>query len=146
MFIIRLFIIGCLFTRNIYIFIFMGDKEINFQQSYRVQRTAQEIHKKISIILQHRIDDIRIGMPTISGVQVSNDLKNANIFVTFIDKEGPEEIDTAVMILQRASRFIRFLLANTMRLRVAPILLFKYDSSLIEGSKVYSLISVTKRL
>ncbi|URJ32204.1 30S ribosome-binding factor RbfA [Blochmannia endosymbiont of Camponotus sp.] len=124
----------------------MGDKEINFQQSYRVQRTAQEIHKKISIILQHRIDDIRIGMPTISGVQVSNDLKNANIFVTFIDKEGPEEIDTAVMILQRASRFIRFLLANTMRLRVAPILLFKYDSSLIEGSKVYSLISVTKRL
>ncbi|URJ24028.1 30S ribosome-binding factor RbfA [Blochmannia endosymbiont of Camponotus sp.] len=124
----------------------MGDKEINFQQSYRVQRIAQEIHKKISIILQHRIDDIRIGMPTISGVQVSNDLKNANIFVTFIDKEGPEEIDTAVMILQRASRFIRFLLANTMRLRVAPILLFKYDSSLIEGSKVYSLISVTKRL
>lgn len=117
-----------------------------FQHNYRTQRIAQEIHKKISIILQHRIDDIRIGIPTISGVQVSKDLKNANIFVTFIDKEGPEEIDTAVMILQRASRFIRFLLANTMCLRVAPILFFKYDSSLIEGAKVYSLISITEKL
>lgn len=117
-----------------------------FQHNYRTQRVAQEIHKKISIILQHRIDDIRIGIPTISGVKVSKDLKNANIFVTFIDKEDPEEIDAAVMILQNASRFIRFLLANTMCLRIVPILLFKYDPSFIEGSKVCSLIPSTEKL
>lgn len=117
-----------------------------FQHNYRAQRIAQEIHKKISIILQNRIDDIRVGIPTISGVQVSKDLKNANIFVTFIDKEGLEEIDTAVMVLQRASRFIRFLLANTMCLRVVPVLLFRYDPSIYEGSKVYNLIPDTEKL
>ncbi|WHL24987.1 MAG: 30S ribosome-binding factor RbfA [Candidatus Blochmannia vicinus] len=115
---------------------------IQHQSSYyRTQRVSQEIHKNISIILQHKIDDIRIGKPTVSGVQVSKDLKNANIFVTFIDKDSPEEINSAIVTLQRASRFIRFLLANTMCLRIIPILLFKYDSSLSEGTKVCDLIT-----
>lgn len=108
---------------------------------YRIQRVSQEIHKNISIILQHKIDDIRIGKPTVSGVKVSKDLKNANIFVTFIDKDSPEEINSAIAILQHASHFIRFLLAKTVCLRIIPILLFKYDSSLSEGIKVCDLIA-----
>ncbi|URJ31404.1 30S ribosome-binding factor RbfA [Blochmannia endosymbiont of Camponotus sp.] len=121
---------------------------IQHQNSYyRTQRVSQEIHKNVSIILQHKINDIRIGRPTVSGVQVSRDLKNANIFVTFIDKDSLEEINSAIVILQRASRFIRFLLANTMCLRITPILLFKYDSSLSEGARVYDLITtVTKKM
>ncbi|WP_159714823.1 30S ribosome-binding factor RbfA [Blochmannia endosymbiont of Camponotus nipponensis] len=114
-----------------------------FQHSYRTQRVSQEIHKKISLILQHKIDDLRVGMPTISGVQVSKDLKNANVFVTFINKDSPEEINSAIAVLQRASRFIRFLLANATCLRIVPILLFKHDSSLIKGTKICSLITAT---
>lgn len=107
----------------------------------RVQRIAQEMQKKISIILQSKINDPRIGVPTISEVCVSNDLKNAKIFVTFLDKETYSEIYIAIMILQRAARFIRFLLAKTMYLRVIPILLFKYDSSLTQGVKICNLIT-----
>lgn len=111
------------------------------KRSNRVQRISQEIQKKISIILQNKINDPRIGMPTISGICMSKDLKNAKVFVTFLDKETISEIYMAVMILQHAARFIRFLLAQTMYLRIIPILLFKYDSSLTQGMRICNLIT-----
>lgn len=118
----------------------MYTKRIN-----RIQRVSQEIQRKISIILQRNIGDPSIGIPTISGVQVSKDLKNAKVFVTFLDKNNPSEISFAIMRLQQASRFIRFLLAHAVNLRVVPELLFKYDPSLIEGSKISSLVSKLNR-
>lgn len=111
----------------------------------RIQRVSQEIQRKISIILQRKIDDPRIGVPTISGVQISKDLKNAKIFVTFLDKNDPKEIHSAITILQQASCFIRFLLARAVSLRFVPELLFKYDSSLIKGTKICSLVSKLNR-
>lgn len=110
------------------------------KSSNRLQRVAQEIQRKISLILQNNIHDPRIGIPTISGVFISKDLKNAKVFVTFLDKETSTEICMAITILQRAARLIRFLLAQTMCLRVVPILLFRYDSSLIQGVKISNLI------
>lgn len=112
--------------------------------SNRIQRVAQEIQRKISVILKNDINDPRIGVPTISGVCVSKDLKNAKIFVTFLDKDTSSEICTAIMILQRAARFIRFLLAKTMCLRVVPMLSFRYDASLTKGIKIYNLITKVK--
>lgn len=109
--------------------------------SNRIQRVSQEMQRKISIILQNKIHDPRIGVPTISGVCVSRDLKNAKIFVTFLDKETYSEINMAIMVLQRAARFIRFLLAQTMYLRIVPMLLFKYDASLTQGVRVCNLIT-----
>lgn len=111
----------------------------------RMKRVSQEIQRKISIIVQRKINDPRIGVPTVSGVQVSKDLKNAKVFITFLDKNNPEEIHSAILILQQASRFIRFLLAHAISLRVVPELLFKYDPSSIEGSKICSLVSKLNR-
>lgn len=107
----------------------------------RVKRVSNEIQKRIAVIIQQKLNDPRIGSPTISGVQMSKDLKNAKIFITFIDKENPEEIQSAIMILQQASCFIRILLAHSLSLRVVPVLWFKYDTSLINGIKLYNLIS-----
>lgn len=108
--------------------------------NYRIQRVSQEIQKEVSVILQNKINDPRIGVFTISEVCVSRDLKNAKIFVSFLNKETSVEIDMAIMVLQRAARFIRFLLAQAMYLRVVPILFFQYDSSLVKGIKICNLI------
>lgn len=108
--------------------------------NYRNQRVSQEIQKEISIILQNKINDPRIGVLTISEVCVSRDLKNAKVFVSFLNKETCVEIDTAMMILQRAARSIRFLLAQAMYLRVVPMLCFQHDSSLVKGIKICNLI------
>ena len=49
----------------------------------RSDRVAQEIQKEIAVILQREVKDPRIGMVTVSDVDVSSDLYYAKIFVTF---------------------------------------------------------------
>ena len=40
----------------------------------RAQRVSQEMQKEIAIILQREVKDPRIGMATVSGVEISRDL------------------------------------------------------------------------
>ena len=50
----------------------------------RSDRVAQELKKEVAIILQREVKDPRIGMVTVSDVEVSRDLAYAKIFVTFL--------------------------------------------------------------
>lgn len=108
----------------------------------RTQRVAQELQKKIAIILQRAIKDPRLGMMvTVSGVEVSRDLAYAKVFVTFLnDKTDKEMVKTALKVLQEASGYIRSLLGKAMRLRIVPELTFLYDNSLIEGIRMSNMV------
>ncbi|SFN35168.1 30S ribosome-binding factor RbfA [Xenorhabdus japonica] len=111
----------------------------------RTQRVAQEMQKEIAIILQREVKDPRIGMATVSGVEVSRDLAYAKVFVTFLNVlvEGHDSnrVEEGIKALNEASGFIRSLLGKAMRLRVIPELTFSYDSSLVEGMRMSNLVS-----
>ncbi|MCC8365160.1 MULTISPECIES: 30S ribosome-binding factor RbfA [Xenorhabdus] len=111
----------------------------------RTQRVAQEMQKEIAIILQREMKDPRIGMATVSGVEVSRDLAYAKVFVTFlnalVDGHDSEKVNLGIKALNEASGFIRSLLGKAMRLRVIPELTFSYDSSLIEGMRMSNLVT-----
>jgi ribosome-binding factor A len=111
----------------------------------RTQRVSQEMQKEIAIILQREVKDPRVGMATVSGVDVSRDLAYAKVFVTFLDvlagEEDPDRIQRGVKALQDASGFIRMLLGKAMRLRVVPELTFAYDNSLVEGMRMSNLVT-----
>ncbi|KYP97660.1 ribosome-binding factor A [Sodalis-like endosymbiont of Proechinophthirus fluctus] len=107
----------------------------------RTQRVAQEMQKEIAIILQREIKDPRVGMATVSGVDVSRDLAYAKVFVTFLSDNTSEQVKTGVQALQDAAGFIRSLLGKAMRLRVVPELTFAYDNSLVEGMRMANLVS-----
>jgi ribosome-binding factor A len=107
----------------------------------RTQRVAQEMQKEIAIILQREIKDPRVGMATVSGVEVSRDLAYAKVFVTFLNDSEPKQIEISINALQDASGFIRSLIGKAMRLRVVPELSFAYDNSLVEGMRMSNLVS-----
>lgn len=107
----------------------------------RTQRVAQEMQKEIAIILQREVKDPRVGMATVSGVEVSRDLAYAKVFVTFLNDGEAETVKTGLKALQDASGFIRMLLGKAMRLRVVPELTFAYDASLVEGMRMSNLVS-----
>ena len=107
----------------------------------RTQRVAQEMQKEIAIILQREVKDPRVGMATVSGVEVSRDLAYAKVFVTFLNDNEPEQVKAGVKALQDASGFIRVLLGKAMRLRVVPELTFAYDNSLVEGMRMSNLVT-----
>lgn len=111
----------------------------------RTQRVSQEMQKEIAIILQREIKDPRVGMATVSGVELSRDLAYAKVFVTFLnvltENHDPASIKVGVKALQDASGFIRTLLGKAMRLRVVPELTFEYDNSLVEGMRMSNLVT-----
>ncbi|MGL9751372.1 MAG: 30S ribosome-binding factor RbfA [Symbiopectobacterium sp.] len=107
----------------------------------RTQRVSQEMQKEIGIILQREVKDPRIGMATVSGVDMSRDLAYAKVFVTFLNDNEPEQVKVGIKALQDASGFIRVLLGKAMRLRVVPELTFAYDNSLVEGMRMSNLVT-----
>lgn len=111
----------------------------------RGQRVAQEMQKEIAIILQREVKDLRVGMATVSGVEVSRDLAYAKVYVTFLnvltENHDPDLVTNGIKALQDASGYIRTLLGKAMRLRVVPELTFAYDNSLVEGMRMSNLVT-----
>lgn len=112
----------------------------------RTRRVGQQIQREIALILQREMKDPRIGMVTVSDVEVSRDLNYAKVYVTFLQLDNDaERIKEALVILTEAAGYIRSLLGSAMRLRVVPELRFYYDETLVEGMRMSNLVSTTIR-
>ena len=107
----------------------------------RSDRVSQELKKEVAVILQREVKDPRIGMVTVSDVEVSRDLAYAKIFVTFLFDNDQEAINQGMKGLEKASPYIRSLVGKAMRLRIVPELRFIYDESLVEGMRMSNLVS-----
>ena len=107
----------------------------------RSDRVAQELKKEVAVILQREVKDPRIGMVTVSDVEVSRDLAYAKIFVTFLFDNDQEAIVQGMKGLEKASPYIRSLVGKVMRLRIVPELRFIYDESLVEGMRMSNLVT-----
>lgn len=98
----------------------------------RTDRVSQEVKKAVALILQKEFSDPKLGMITVSDVEVSRDVAYAKIYVTFLFDEQ-EKIDYGMEVLTEASGYIRSLLGKAVKLRVTPELTFVYDKTLTEG-------------
>lgn len=107
----------------------------------RSDRVAQELQKEVAIILQREVKDPRIGMVTVSDVEVSSDLAYAKVFVTFLFDHDKQAIENGMKGLEKAAPYIRSLVAKAMRLRIVPELRFIYDQSLVEGMRMSNLVA-----
>lgn len=107
----------------------------------RSKRVAQGLQKEIAIILQREVKDPRLGMVTVSDVNVSRDLAYAKVYVTFLNDNSIEEIEKKMQVLNDMSGFVRSLVGKVMCLRIVPEILFLYDSSLVEGMRMSHLVS-----
>lgn len=105
----------------------------------RTDRVGQEIQKEVAMIIQREVKDPRLGMVTVNAVEVTRDLAYAKIFVTFFTLEG-QNVDKSVEILNEASSYIRTLLAKRIKARIMPELRFIYDSSMVDGVRMTTLV------
>ena len=110
----------------------------------RADRVSQQIQREIAMILQREIKDPRVGMATVSDVELTRDLQHAKVFVTFFLNEE-DTIEAGIKVLNDASGYIRILLGKAMKLRVVPEIRFVYDKTLVEGMRISNLITNTVR-
>ena len=111
-------------------------------QEYRLtQLVTDQIQRELASLFQREVKDPRVGMATVSAVEVSRDLSHAKGFVTiFNGGENQEEIRESVKVLNNASGFLRSKLGQRMKLRIVPTLRFHFDDSLSRGNYLSNLI------
>jgi ribosome-binding factor A len=105
----------------------------------RTDRVAQMIQRRLSEIIQTEVKDPRLPrLVTVSAVSVSKDLAFAKVYITFFGHQGaPEEV---LDVLNKASSYLRTVLARSIKLRIIPELKFVFDTSIEQGSHLQSLI------
>ncbi|MCO4836647.1 MAG: 30S ribosome-binding factor RbfA [Oceanospirillaceae bacterium] len=111
------------------------------QEYSRTQRVADQIQRELASLIQREVKDPRVGMATVSAVEVSRDLSHAKVFVTiFNGSEDEQEIVESIKALNSAAGFLRSQLGQRMKLRIVPTLRFHYDDSLSRGNYLSNLI------
>lgn len=104
----------------------------------RSQRVADQIKRDVSVVIEEMLQDKAGLLVTISGVDVSSDLRHAKIFYTVLGDESKRE--QAEKIFQKSTGYIQSELARRLRLRRMPEISLSYDTSLVEGMRMVSLI------
>ena len=61
------------------------------RSSGRPQKLGDQIQRELSNLLQREVRDPRVGMVTITSVDVSPDLSHAKVFFTILEKQKLEE-------------------------------------------------------
>ncbi len=107
----------------------------------RSDRVADLLHKEIAELVFRRVKDPRAANITISGVEVSGDLKRARVFFCVMGGSADEDAKrNATSGLDKAKGFIRVELGRRLSLRYIPQLEFEYDSSFEHGDKIERLL------
>lgn len=107
----------------------------------RTQRIGDQMQRELALLIQREIKDPRLGLVTITAVDVSRDLSHAKIFITIMGQDDDQEaVKGNLRILNDAAGFLRMQLGKSMKLRTVPQLHFNYDASIRRGVELSSLI------
>jgi len=103
----------------------------------RPQKLADLVQRELSDLIAHDMRDPRVGMVTITSVDVSPDLSHAKVFFTLLDKGKLEDTQRG---LKRSAGFLPSQLARRIKLYTTPELRFEYDESVERGDRLSRLI------
>jgi ribosome-binding factor A len=105
----------------------------------RTQRIGDQMQRELALLIQREIKDPRLGLVTITAVEVSRDLSHAKVFITVMGQDD-DKIKSNLNILQDAAGFLRMHLGKAMKLRSVPQMHFHYDASIRRGVELSALI------
>lgn len=94
--------------------------------------------REISLIIQREVKDPRLGFVSITGVELSDDLRFARVFVSILGDEGSRK--ASLVGLESAKGYIRKHLGERIKLRFLPEIVFKEDRSFEQGERIDRLI------
>lgn len=109
-------------------------------RTYRRQdQLGEVISHELSDLMRTRMKDPRLGFASITGVQLSADLRHAKVFVSVMGDEHEQR--ASMRALASASGFLRHELAQRLSVRHVPEIDFHLDGSIERGAHVLSLIN-----
>jgi ribosome-binding factor A len=106
----------------------------------RSERVAEGIREEVATFLAEDAKDPRIvGLVTVTGVDVTRDLRHAKVFVSILGSD--EERQATLEGLDSAASHLRSRIGRALRLRVAPEITFRYDESIARAARIEALLA-----
>lgn len=104
----------------------------------RKDRVSEQIRRELAELIRGELKDPRVGMISITDVQVTADYAHAKVF--FSTLAGSEHVEEVMTGLQKASGFLRRELGKRISIHMTPQLHFVFDQSLERGADLSKLI------
>jgi ribosome-binding factor A len=105
----------------------------------RTLRVADQIQRELAELIQHEVKDPRVGMVTLTGVEVTTDYTHAKVFFTLLGTAAQQE--AALHGLSHAAGFLRGQIGRRIKLHTIPELHFVFDESVERGDRLSQLIA-----
>lgn len=102
-------------------------------------RIADQIRVDLSDIIRSELKDPRVGMVTLTEVEITVDYAHAKVYFTTLS-DSPDHIQTILTGLSRAAGFLRMQLGKRLHIHTLPQLHFIHDTSTMKGMLMSQLI------
>lgn len=106
-----------------------------------MDRVNELLRREISAVVQRDFEWNK-ALVTISAVDVTQDLKEAKVYVSILGGSAPGVLDQ----LERKRGFIQSKVSKRVVLRNTPVLMFRQDASAIRGVEVVNLLDEVAQL
>src|SRR3954463_9781632 len=113
---------------------------MDYKRSDRVGDLLLEV---VSQLLVKEVSDPRVGAVTLTGAEVSPDLRQAKIFFNVLTGSGGKS--DAVAGLKSAAGFIRGRAGKALKLRIVPTIEFIYDDTEERARRIDDLLRDAKK-
>ena len=100
----------------------------------RQDKVSKTLLREISSIIHDEVKDHRLGFITVTDVELTQDLRCAKVYFSVLGSE--EQQRQSILALENAKGFIRRLVAQRIKLRFVPEIIFKIDKSIEYGFKI----------
>jgi ribosome-binding factor A len=107
--------------------------------SRRTERLGSTIQQELALIIQRELNDPRLtGLPSITRVEVAEDLSVAEVFVTIMGTPGQQS--ASLNALKHSAGLMRTRLTKSLSIRQVPFIKFSMDERLKKELEVLELI------
>lgn len=105
---------------------------------------AEAIREEVATFLSESAKDPRlVGFVTVTGVDVTPDLRNARVFVSVMGTDAEKR--ATLEGLDSLAGHLRSRLGRTLRLRIAPEIAFRLDETAARAARIESLLAEVRR-
>lgn len=112
--------------------------------SGRGVRVSEQVHHELADLVRGELKDPRVGMVTITGVDLTPDYAYATVHFSVLPDDEATVAETLAG-LRRAAGFLRSQLGRRVRIHTTPELRFVHDTSTKRGIAMSKLIDEANR-
>lgn len=106
--------------------------------SVRQEKVQEQLVHELSDIIRRELRDPRLGFLTLTGAEVTKDLRYAKVYVSVLGDE--EARKQSLKALHSATGLLRSEFARRTNLRIAPEIEFKFDHGIERGQRIFDLL------